>query len=266
MMDTRPIGIMDSGLGGLSVIRILNQQLPDEKLIFVGDQGHFPYGTRTQADVCQLALKIGRFFERQNVKMMIVACNTATAAALPTLQATFSFPIIGMIIPGTTAALAQPDHQAVGVIATNATIQSHAYQKTLQQLNPEVKVIEKAAQPLVPIVEHGHTNTEMSQAAVAEQLAIFKTSPVQVLILGCTHFPFLTTEIQSFLGNQVRLVDPAKEVVAEAKSWLTNHEALNQAGAKPINELYSTSNLDDLTAGAQKWLTNQNYTCAHLDI
>ena len=148
-MDKRPIGIMDSGLGGLSVIRIMNQQLPHEKLIFVGDQGHFPYGTRTQQDVCQLALNIGEFFKRQNVKMMIIACNTATAAALSTLQQKMPFPVIGMIAPGAKGALQQEHHDSVGVIGTASTIKNHAYEKALHQLDPDVLVVEKAAQPLV---------------------------------------------------------------------------------------------------------------------
>lgn len=265
-MDNRPIGIMDSGLGGLSVIRIVNQQLPHEKLIFVGDQGHFPYGTRTQQDVCQLALNIARFFKCQNVKMMIVACNTATAAALPTLQKEMPFPVIGMIVPGVKGALQQKHHQSVGVIGTASTIESHAYEHELHRQDRSVQVVEKAAQPLVPIVEHGQTGTEQAYQTVDEQLKIFDQQPIQTLILGCTHFPFLADEIQQKLGYQVVLVDPAKEAVNAAKEWLTQHDALNDTEMMPQSRLYSTGDVEILKAGAKKWLSNQNYTCAHLEL
>ncbi|MFR0609682.1 glutamate racemase [Limosilactobacillus mucosae] len=265
-MDKRPIGIMDSGLGGLSVIRIMNQQLPHEKLIFVGDQGHFPYGTRTQQNVCHLALNIGQFFKRQNVKMMIVACNTATAAALPTLQAKMPFPVIGMIAPGAKGALQQAHHHSIGVIGTASTIENHAYEKKLHQLDTSVQVVEKAAQPLVSIVEHGQTGTVLAKQTVDEQLAVFDQQPVETLILGCTHFPFLAAEIQQKLGNQVTLVDPAKEAVNNAQEWLIKHDALNDTTLAPQSRLYSTGDVAVLKAGAEQWLNSQNYTCAHLEL
>ena len=265
-MDKRPIGIMDSGLGGLSVIRIMNQQLPHEKLIFVGDQGHFPYGTRTQQDVCQLALNNGEFFKLQNVKMMIIACNTATAAALSTLQQKMPFPVIGMIAPGAKGALQQEHHDSVGVIGTASTIKNHAYEKALHQLDPDVLVVEKAAQPLVSIVEHGQTGTSLAKQTVDEQLTVFDQQPVETLILGCTHFPFLAAEIQQKLGKKVTLVDPAKEVVNSAEKWLISHDACNDAALLPQSQLYSTGDVKVLESGANQWLSNSNYTCAHLEL
>ncbi len=250
-MDKRPIGVMDSGLGGLSVARILQEKLPHESLVFVGDQGHFPYGTRTPSDIQQLALAIGRFLVTQDVKMMVVACNTATATALPNLQAAIPIPVIGMIVPGVKAALAQQKHARIGVIATTATINDGAYVKEIKHQSPATTVITKATQPLVSIVEHHLTGTKQAQAAVDEQLASFKTAKVDTLILGCTHFPFLAPEIHQTLGA-VPLVDPAVEVVATVKKQLTQQDQLNPTGGELT--LYTTGEITDLKQGADQWL------------
>lgn len=266
IMDKRPIGVMDSGLGGLSVLRVLVQELPHEQFIFVGDQGHFPYGTRTKEDICQLALKIGRFFEQQNVKMMVVACNTATFAALPTLQAQLPFPVIGMIEPGARAALREAGQQTIGVIGTELTIKNQAYETALHKLDQHVRVISKATQPLVSVVEHGQTGTSAAQQIVNQELTIFQQQPVKTLILGCTHFPFLASEIHRDLGEDVTLIDPAQEVVKETKQWLKDHQALNNSDDAAQLTLYSTGDVKGLSAGARKWVANQQFTCHHLEL
>ena len=186
---------MDSGLGGLSVARVLQRTLPHEDLIFVGDQGHFPYGVRSQESVRRLSLAIGDFLEKQDAKMMVIACNTATAAALPALQAQLSIPVIGMINPGVKAALALPGLKRVGVIATTGTIKAGAYQAALKQAAPTLAVTAAAPQALVSIVEGHQTGTAATQEAVDRELAAFKEQPVDALILGCTHYPFLAEVI-----------------------------------------------------------------------
>lgn len=261
-MDNRPIGVMDSGLGGLSVVRVIQQELPNESVIFVGDEGHFPYGTKSQELVQQLVLKIGRFLQSQPVKLMVIACNTATAAALPTVQKELSIPVIGVIAPGATAAIAD-NAKRIGVIATEATTKDGAYVRELQKLDPQVKVISRAAQPLVPIVEHGKTGTAEAQETVDQQLAIFDQQPVDALILGCTHFPFLTNEIRQKMGEKVKLIDPALETVNQVKHLLTTNHLLSEQ--KASYQLYSTSNsLDDLIAGANKWLHGRYNSCDNL--
>ena len=215
-MDKRPIGVMDSGLGGLSVVRVMQKRMPNESIIFVGDEGHFPYGTKTQAQVQGLALKIGHFLMQHDIKMMIIACNTATAAALSALQEELPVPVIGVIQPGAKTAVAQPKHDRIGVIATEGTTKTGAYVKTIKSLNPDVTVVAKATQPLVSVVEHDEVGTTKAQQLVDEQLAQYREEPVDVLVLGCTHFPFLANEIKHSLGDQVTLVDPALETVREA--------------------------------------------------
>lgn len=264
-MDKRPIGVMDSGLGGLSVVRVLQKQMPNESIIFVGDEGHFPYGTKTQSQVQKLALKIGHFLMKHDVKMMIIACNTATAAALSALQKELPIPVIGVIRPGAKTAVAQPKHDRIGVIATEGTTKTGAYVKTIKSLKPDVTVVAKATQPLVSVVEHDEVGTSKAQEMVDQQLAQYREQPVDVLVLGCTHFPFLTQEIKHSLGDNVTLVDPALETVREAHEWLSKHEQLNE-NEKPTMKLYSTGNVNDLITGADKWLAGSHYHCDYLDL
>ncbi|MDO4903374.1 MAG: glutamate racemase [Limosilactobacillus sp.] len=265
-MDRRPIGVMDSGLGGLSVLRVLRDQLPDESLTFVGDQGHFPYGTKSQEEICRLSLSIGHFLVEQGAKMMVIACNTATGAALPTLQRELPIPVVGVIEPGAKAALAT-GAKTVGVIGTESTIKNGAYAATINRLAPDVKVISHPAQPLVSIVEHGKTGTSESQAAVDDILSVFDQEPVDSLVLGCTHFPFLTNEIQRKMGDSVHLVDPAIETVQEVKRILTEGDLLAPAGnGDQAVHLYSTGDKLDLQAGANQWLNGMYETCNHLDL
>ncbi|MEY8442333.1 glutamate racemase [Lactobacillaceae bacterium 24-114] len=262
-MDNRPIGVMDSGLGGLSVVRVLRQELPEESVIFVGDEGHFPYGTKSQDEIKRFVVRIGQFLEDQDAKLMVIACNTATAAALTTVQKELTIPVIGVIHPGAVAA-SKNAKERVGIIATESTTSDGAYVRELNQLAPTLQVISKATQPLVSIVEHGKTGKPEAQETVHEQLAIFKDNPVDTLILGCTHFPFLSAEIEKELGKNVTLIDPALETVEEVKSLLTENDQLSNKPAT-VN-LYSTGNRNDLLNGVEKWLDGKYDKCDSLEL
>lgn len=255
---------MDSGLGGLSVARVLGQQLSNESLVFVGDEGHFPYGTKPQSMIRQLVSRIGQFLVSQDVKMMIIACNTATAAALDAVAKELPLPVIGVIQPGAQAAVAT-GAKSIGVIATDSTTKDGAYVRTIRQLAPNVQVVSKATQPLVSIVEHGHTGTEQAQRVVNQQLDLFDNHPVQALILGCTHFPFLAPEIHNKMGDGVKLVDPALETVKQAAKYLTDHDLLASSSKRQVH-LYSTGNVHDLIAGGDQWLGGQYDDCLHIDL
>ena len=265
-MDRRPIGVMDSGLGGLSVMRVLRDELPAESLTFVGDQGHFPYGTKSQAEIRRLSLAIGHFLVQQDAKMMVIACNTATGAALSTLQKELPIPVIGVIRPGAAAALSTGAHR-VGVIGTDSTIKNGAYEATLHDLQPDVEVVSQPAQPLVSIVEHGQTGTAKAQLAVDKSLQVFDHQTVETLILGCTHFPFLRKEIQQKMGSNVRLVDPAFETVQQVKRSLAEQSLLapEENPFRRVN-LYSTGRKEDLQRGANQWLGGRYNLCNHLDL
>ncbi|OCX49783.1 glutamate racemase [Limosilactobacillus reuteri] len=262
-MNNQPIGVMDSGLGGLSVVRLIQQQLPNESIVFVGDEGHFPYGTKPQAEVRKFVLKIGEYFEKYPVKLMVIACNTATAAALAMAKKELSIPVLGVIHPGAQAAVNTNAH-TIGVIGTDSTIKDGAYEREIHKIDPTINVISKATQPLVSIVEHGLTNTPQAQRTVNEQLSIFDIHPVDALILGCTHFPFLRNQIQNKVGEKTKLVDPAKETINYIQTLLKNKNMLSDD--KATYHLYSTGNKNTLIAGANKWLHGNYTSCESLKL
>lgn len=262
-MNNQPIGVMDSGLGGLSVVRLIQQQLPNESIVFVGDEGHFPYGTKPQAEVRKFVLKIGEYFEKYPVKLMVIACNTATAAALAMAKKELSIPVLGVIHPGAQAAVNTNAH-TIGVIGTDSTIKDGAYEREIHKIDPTINVISKATQPLVSIVEHGLTNTPQTQRTVNEQLSIFDTHPVDALILGCTHFPFLRNQIQNKVGEKTKLVDPAKETINYIQTLLKSKNMLSDD--KATYHLYSTGNKNTLIAGANKWLHGNYTSCESLKL
>lgn len=262
-MNNQPIGVMDSGLGGLSVVRLIQQQLPNESIVFVGDEGHFPYGTKPQAEVRKFVLKIGEYFEKYPVKLMVIACNTATAAALAMAKKELSIPVLGVIHPGAQAAVNTNAH-TIGVIGTNSTIKDGAYEREIHKIDPTINVISKATQPLVSIVEHGLTNTPQAQRTVNEQLSIFDTQPVDALILGCTHFPFLRNQIQNKVGEKTKLVDPAKETINYIQTLLKSKNMLSDD--KATYHLYSTGNKNTLITGANKWLHGNYTSCESLKL
>lgn len=264
-MDNRPIGLMDSGLGGLSVGRILQRQIPNESLIFLGDQGRFPYGTRPQSQVRQFGLQIARFLASQHVKMVIIACNTMTAAALPNIQQDLKVPVLGVIEPGAQAVVTAPAHQRVGVIATDSTTKDGAYVRQIHRLDPSIKVIPQAAQQLVSIVEHGEAGTPAAQQSVDKALTPFVKHHVDALVLGCTHFPFLTNEIKHTLGSGVLLIDPAVETVQNARHVLASRGELASRDHYPETTLYTTGEAANLAQMAAKLLPRRSDHINHLD-
>ena len=191
MSDPRPIGVFDSGVGGLTVLRELQRQLPSESTIYFADLGHFPYGPRYQAQVRHFALNIIRFLEKLDVKMVVIACNTATAAALNTAREVFDIPIIGVITPGSEAALAATKNKRVGVISTEGTMQSQEYLHAIREANPTIQVLPRAAPQLVDLVEGGKADAPETEAVLRETLRDILDYQADTLILGCTHYPLL---------------------------------------------------------------------------
>ena len=184
MSDPRPIGVFDSGVGGLTVLRELQRQLPSESTIYFADLGHFPYGPRYQAQVRHFALNIIRFLEKLDVKMVVIACNTATAAALSTAREVFDIPIIGVITPGAEAAVAATKNKRIGVISTEGTMQSREYLHAIREANPTIDVLPKAAPQLVDLVENGKANAPETEAVLREALRDILDHHADTLILG----------------------------------------------------------------------------------
>lgn len=221
-----PIGIFDSGLGGLTVVREIVKQLPQENIIYFGDTARVPYGTKSAETVTRFALQNARFLGHFNIKVLVVACHTASALSLTALRANFAFPVVGVIRPGCSSALKQSVNR-IGVIGTEATISSRAYQKMLIEMNGNVEVIGQSCPLLVPLVEEGWLTNEITRLIILEYLNVFRKKTIDTLILGCTHYPLLKPILQKELGSKVSLIDTAEATTVEVKTVLEQKELIS---------------------------------------
>ncbi len=220
MQPVQPVGVFDSGIGGLTVAREIIRQLPAETIIYYGDTAHVPYGSRTVEELREFADTITAFLIARGAKAIVDACNTTSAVALPYLKKKYSVPIIGVIEPGVTEALRATRNGRIGVIATEATVASNAHEKAIHALAGEVRVFARACPKLVPLVEAGLVSGPEVEAAVAEYVQPLIEAGIDTLILGCTHYPFLAPVIQEVAGPGVTLIDPAAATVRELKQVL----------------------------------------------
>jgi glutamate racemase len=228
-----PIGVFDSGVGGLTVMKALYEQLPMEAVLYYGDTAHVPYGGRDPNELRGFALRISDYLIRSGCKMIIIACNSSTSLAYELISARSPAPVVGVIEPGIHCALKEGGIGPIGVIATQATAQSGVYQRILAREAPERKSYVVACPPFVPLVEAGKVNGPEVARAVRKCLAPLKDKEIHSLIFGCTHYPFLSEEIRSFLGNGVRLIDPAQETVNRAKTILFEKKYLKMLRGLP---------------------------------
>ena len=215
----RPIGVFDSGVGGLTVFREIARALPGEALIYLGDSARVPYGTKSPATVVRYSLEAARHLLARDIKMLVVACNTATAAALPTLQAQLPIPVVGVVEPGARAAV-EKTSGVIGVVATEGTVRSKAYTKAIKALDPDVEVIESAAPLFVPLAEEGWANTHVAREVAEIYLEPLIDAGIDTLVLGCTHYPILRGTIEQVVGEGVHIVDSAETTAHVVKELL----------------------------------------------
>lgn len=208
-----PIGVFDSGIGGLTVVREIMRQLPNESIIYFGDTARVPYGPKSPDTVIRYSHEIVSFLRGEGVKAIVVACNTATAHALPALKEEHPLPIIGVIEPGAKAAVSATKAGKIGVIGTQGTVSSHAYQHAIQNLVPKTEVTEVACPLFVPLVEEGWLDTEATRLIAREYLTPLKS--VDTVVLGCTHYPLLKPVIGQVLGREIRLIDSAEQTALQ---------------------------------------------------
>ena len=236
-MDNRPIGVFDSGLGGLTVVKALKELLPYESIVYFGDTARLPYGVKSQNLVKQYSSEIVRFLLEKDAKAIIVACNTATAMALNSLKNEFkNIPIIGVIEPGSEKAIAETVTKKIGVIGTVATISSGAYEKSIQQKNTKVEIISKACPLFVPFVEEGLINGSAINEIANEYLSFFNNN-VDTLILGCTHYPLLKNIIFDNTES-INLIDSASSVAEAAYKVLLDHKLLSDKKTPGVLSCY----------------------------
>ena len=219
-MDNRPIGVFDSGMGGLTVMREIMRQIPNEKVIYFGDTARVPYGSKSKETVTRFSRQIVRFLQSKQVKAIVVACNTASAYALDDLEKEIDIPIIGVVKPGAKVAAEATRNGQVGVIATEGTISSNIYTTYIRQLRPEVQVTGKACPLFVPLVEEGLWQDPVTDEIAKRYLSSLIDTGIDTLILGCTHYPLIRSTVAKVMGDHVTLVNPAYETARELKELL----------------------------------------------
>lgn len=210
-----PIGVFDSGIGGLTVVHEIIRQLPRESIVYFGDTARVPYGPKSPDTVCRYSREISDFLRDEGVKAIVIACNTATAHALPTLQAEFRMPVVGVVEPGARAAVRATREGHIGVIGTAGTVRSGAYERAIRELNPEARVTARACPLLVPLIEEGWIDHPVTRQVAGEYVAPLVDAGVDTLVLGCTHYPLLKPLLCRLLGPDVQLIDSAAETAAE---------------------------------------------------
>ncbi len=247
---------MDSGVGGLTVVKELMRQLPWEKICYFGDTARAPYGPRPAEEVIAFTREIVDYLAQFEPKMIVIACNTATAVALQDIRGRVNLPVIGVIEPGARAAIDLTNVGKIGVIGTEGTIKSGAYVHALTKLAPHVQVVSLACPTFVPLVENGLFRTREAYAAVSQALLPIKRSEIDCLILGCTHYPFLAAPISEAMDNDVALVHSAEETAKEIAAILTANNQLAEASAVPVHHFFCSGDPVKFQQIAQDWLGN----------
>jgi glutamate racemase len=250
-----PIGIFDSGVGGLTVYRALHERLPNEHFIYLGDTARVPYGTKSLGTVERYAIENAKFLESRGIKLLVVACNTASALALPAIRAAVKVDVIGVIEPGAAAAVAVAEGQTIGVIATEATVQSSAYSRAIAKLDDSAQVIEQACPLFVSLAEEGWADSPVAETVAAEYLSELKPAKLGALVLGCTHYPILNSVIQRTLGNEVPLIDSGEATASEVQSLLQARGLARPAAENRHRERQLCDDLDHfyVTDAAQRF-------------
>jgi glutamate racemase len=253
----QPIGIMDSGVGGLTVAKEVMRQLPNENIIYIGDTARCPYGPRPVEEVKQFTWEMTEFLLKKDIKMLIIACNTATAAAMEELKAKLKIPVLGVIHPGARAALKNSKNLQIGVIGTEGTVKSKAYEMALHSINERVEVVSLACPKFVPLVESEEFNSSIAKKVVAETLRPLKGKNLDTLILGCTHYPLLGPLISNYMGKNVKVISSGDETAREASVILQHTGMNNKSKERPTYTFYTTGSKEIFGRIASTWLERE---------
>ncbi len=228
--NNRPIGIFDSGFGGLTVMSAISKFMPKENLIYFGDSAHVPYGSKSKKVVTNFTVNISKFLESKNVKLIVVACNTASAFSLETLKKIIKVPIIGVIEAGSIVAIQNTKNKRVGVIGTEGTVKSNAYAKEIKKQDKTINCFSKACPLFVPLVEEGWNKGKITEEIINVYLKELVNKKVDTLILGCTHYPLLKKSIQKVIGKKIKIIDSATAIAMAVKDLLKKRNQLKDKG------------------------------------
>jgi glutamate racemase len=252
-----PIGVFDSGIGGLTVVKALQEILPNENIFYLGDTARVPYGNKSAETVERYALELAETLMRENAKAIVVACNTVSSVAIPKLRAKVPVPVIGVIEPGAHAAIALTRNRHVGVIGTRATIRSGAYENALRALNVYVRVSSRACPLLVPLIEEGLLDDQLTDLTLARYLEPMLADGIDTLVLGCTHYPLLARAITRTTGEKVQVVDSAKNCARVVRELLEKQSLAAQTTNTGKLEIALTDAADNFLSVARDALQLQ---------
>ena len=238
MSDKRPIGVFDSGIGGLTVVKRLMSNLPNENIIYFGDTARVPYGSKSNETVIEYSIQNTNFLLGKNIKALVVACNTASSVAIKTLKSNYDIPIIGMIEPGAKMAIEKSSNKKIGVIGTRATISNKAYSTEIKRRDEKVEVFEKACPLFVPLAEEGWTDHKATFEIAREYLTELHDYKIDTLVLGCTHYPILADVIKKVMSNKVELIDSGIASAEVVKKELADNGLENNGSSQGYLDCY----------------------------
>lgn len=241
-MDSRPIGVFDSGIGGLTVVKEIMEQLPNENIVYFGDTARVPYGSKSKETVTKYSTQCINFLLEKKVKAIVIACNTASASSLDIVKQSFDIPFVGVVEPGAIAACEMTKSNKIGIIGTEGTVSSGAYEKEINIINNDVKMVLKACPLFVPIAEEGWQDTEIARLTATEYLSELKGKGIDALVLACTHYPLLEKTIKQIMGEDIKLVNPAFETAKALKGMLQEMNLQNKANKNAVYEFYVSDN------------------------
>jgi len=249
-----PIGVFDSGVGGLTVAREIMRQLPSENVVYFGDTARVPYGSKSKDTIIRFSRQIIRFLKTKNVKAIVIACNTVSALALETVQEEMDIPVIGVITPGARAAVNETKNKKIGVVGTEATIRSETYTKIIKAKLPDASVIGKSCPLFVPLVEEGFSKHSITEQVIDIYLSDMRSTDIDTMILGCTHYPLLRSKIMAYLGERVQIVNPAYETAMDLKAILNKNNTANTSESPGTYEFYVSDAAEKFTKFANSIL------------
>lgn len=253
-MKNRPIGVFDSGVGGLTVVKQMFKKLPDESIIYLGDTARVPYGTKSPETVKRFSIENADFLMRFKVKLIVVACNTASSTSMGELIKHAHVPVVGVIKPGAKKAVTVTRNNRIGIIGTHTTIKSRAYVREIKSISPKIDVVSKPCPLFVPLVEEGWLREKATFAIAEKYLASFRRKGIDTLVLGCTHYPLLKQVIGKVMGKSVKIIDSASSVADEVHTILMSMGELSRGRKKPRHRFFATDAVEHFVRVGERFL------------
>ncbi|MDF2672381.1 MAG: glutamate racemase [Clostridiales bacterium] len=265
-MDTRPIGIFDSGIGGLTVVKEVMKILPGEDIYYFGDTARVPYGNKSPETITKFSFQNTRFLIDKDVKAIVIACNTASAFSIDSVKDNFSIPVLGVIEPGAYAAARETKSGKIGIIGTEGTIASRAYEKAIKKLLPNAEILGCPCPLFVPLVEEGWAGSKVSYLVAEEYLEPLKRAGVDTLVMGCTHYPLLKKVVRDVMGPDVALINPAEETAIDLMKVLAQHNLQSELKDRSHYKYYVSDNPDKFSKVGGNFLNKEVFNIDKIDI